>query len=160
MFPNIDRFLIDVRKKYQHTGGDTKEILLQACFDSGRAFCDTILGFNNLEALDKPVAGMPLSSLFPASIEEIHCFIIEPDDPVPYYFLVANFENREGNMLSCAIAKISRLNKKKFLKPDFLKECERFYKKGIKQAIDIALVHAELRGYKRARKKILNKKLC
>lgn len=160
MFPNIDRFLIDVRKKYQYTGGDTKEILLQACFDSARAFCDTILRFNDLEALEKSGGGMPLSSFFPANIEEIHCFVIEPDEPVPYSFLVANFENREGNMLSCAIAKISKLNKKKFLKPGFLGECERFYKKGIKQAIDMALVHAELRGYKRARKKILDKKLC
>lgn len=160
MFPNVDRFLIDVRKKYLYTGGETKEIFLQACFDSARMFCDTILRFNNLEALEKPVGGMPLSSLFPANIEEIHCFITEPDKAVPYHFLVANFENREGNMLSFAIAKVSNLNKKKFLRPDFLKECENFYKKGIRQAIEIALVRAELRGYKRARKKILDKKLC
>lgn len=160
MFPNIDKFLIDVKKKYCYTGGISKEVLLQASFDSARAFCETILGLNNLKGLERPTTGMPLSNLFPANTNEIRCFIVEPDEAVPYCFLVANFENREGNMLSCAIAKISRSNKKKFLKPDFLEECESFYKKGIWQAIEIALVRAELSGYKRARKKILDKKLC
>lgn len=165
MFPNIDKFfidkfLIDVKKKYRYTGGISKEVLLQASFDSARAFCETILGLNNLKGLEGATKRIPLPGFFPVNIEEINCFIIEPDETVPYCFLVANFENREGNMLSCAIAKISRSNKKKFLKPNFLEECESFYKKGILHAIEIALVRAELKGYKRARKKILDQKLC
>lgn len=154
----INRYLIDAQKKYD-CSNDQKENLLQACYDSARNFCERTLGLDRLEVLDKPSkgSGMVLSGCFPANVDKIRCFVTDPEKGKPYCYLVANFENRDGNVFSYGIVRIRKHNGKKFSESYFLKECERFYKSGIKQAVEMALIKAELRGYKRARKKILDK---
>lgn len=152
----INRYLIDVQKKYD-CSNDQKENLLQACYDSARIFCERILGLDRLEALDKPSNGMVLSGYFPANVDKVRCFVTDSEKDEPYCYLIANFENRAGNAFSYGIVRIRKHNRKKFSASDFLKECERFYKSGIRQAVEMALVKAKLRGYKRARKRILDK---
>lgn len=131
---------------------------MQICYDFGKELCKKMLGLDNLEKLDSP-SPMVNVKFFPCDISKIRCFVMQPEDTKKQKYLVANFENRNGDAVTYGIVKISDKIVAKIDK-ELLTTCEEYCQKGILQALEIALTVATRKGYKRAKRKLLEKKLC